>query len=210
MQFKTLLLATAMAATLPSHAALTHNAADILDPNVVDFSAYDGYETMGPETIAPGVIFTGDMGSVLGAFIADLGTNGTWGAGNYFAAGDFIGELRFTFAVGPTQGAGALVNHYALGNLFPFAVVVSAYGDNNQIIESHTVTVDTDPMSVNDGMFIGIVRPTPDIRSISFKGNYVVVDDFTFTTPVPEPETYAMMLAGLGLIGFLARRRKSG
>ena len=26
--------------------------------------------------------------------------------------------------------------------------------------------------------------------------------------PVPEPETYAMMLAGLGLLGFIARRRK--
>lgn len=28
-------------------------------------------------------------------------------------------------------------------------------------------------------------------------------------TPVPEPETYAMMLAGLGLVGFAARRRKA-
>ena len=27
-------------------------------------------------------------------------------------------------------------------------------------------------------------------------------------TPVPEPETYAMLMAGLGLIGFVARRRK--
>jgi hypothetical protein len=28
-------------------------------------------------------------------------------------------------------------------------------------------------------------------------------------TPVPEPETYAMMLAGLGLMGTIARRRKN-
>jgi hypothetical protein len=30
----------------------------------------------------------------------------------------------------------------------------------------------------------------------------------TSMAPVPEPETYAMMLAGLGLLGFMARRRK--
>ena len=28
------------------------------------------------------------------------------------------------------------------------------------------------------------------------------------TPPIPEPETYAMMLAGLGLLGFVARRRR--
>jgi hypothetical protein len=33
---------------------------------------------------------------------------------------------------------------------------------------------------------------------------------YTYTTlPVPEPETYAMLLAGLGLVGAIARRRKS-
>lgn len=31
----------------------------------------------------------------------------------------------------------------------------------------------------------------------------------TNMTPVPEPETYAMLLAGLGLMGFVARRRKT-
>lgn len=207
MHLKTLILAAAMAAALPAQAALTLDAADILDPNVVDFEAYDGYFTTGPETIAPGAVFTGDDGSQLGAYIADLGTNGLWGAGNKFAAGGFIGELRFTFVDGPTRGAGALVNHYELGDILPFAVVVSAYGENNQIIETHTVMVDTDEASLNEGRFVGIVRPTADIRSISFKGNYLVADDFTFTTPVPEPETYAMMLTGLGLLGLVARKR---
>ncbi|MBS0588809.1 MAG: PEP-CTERM sorting domain-containing protein, partial [Proteobacteria bacterium] len=31
---------------------------------------------------------------------------------------------------------------------------------------------------------------------------------FTVITAVPEPETYAMVLAGLGLIGFMTYRRK--
>jgi hypothetical protein len=28
-------------------------------------------------------------------------------------------------------------------------------------------------------------------------------------SPIPEPETYAMLLVGLGLLGFIARRRKT-
>jgi hypothetical protein len=34
------------------------------------------------------------------------------------------------------------------------------------------------------------------------------VRDGDVTSPVPEPETYAMMLAGLGLVSIVARRRK--
>ena len=34
------------------------------------------------------------------------------------------------------------------------------------------------------------------------------LDYSTTTAPIPEPETYAMMLAGLGMLGFMARRRK--
>lgn len=39
--------------------------------------------------------------------------------------------------------------------------------------------------------------------------DYVFVDNVRAVTAVPEPETFAMLLAGLGLIGAMARRRKA-
>ena len=40
-------------------------------------------------------------------------------------------------------------------------------------------------------------------------GNSGAVLDNVSVMAVPEPETYAMLLAGLGLMGFIARRRKA-
>ena len=38
--------------------------------------------------------------------------------------------------------------------------------------------------------------------------SHATLIDIGTVTPVPEPETYALMLAGIGVLGFLARRRK--
>jgi hypothetical protein len=206
MKLHLIILAGLLAAALPARAVLVNSAVAIPAPTVtVDFEAYDGFQTSGPVVLSTAVTFTGDAGSELGAFNRDLGANGLWGVGNRFAASGFVGELRFTFAA-LSGGAGAFVNHFADGVL-PFAVVVSAYGDNNQIIETHTISVNTAVDGYNDGLFLGIARSEADIRSLSFKGVGAVVDNLSIAVPVPEPQTYALMLGGLGLVGWLARRR---
>ena len=48
--------------------------------------------------------------------------------------------------------------------------------------------------------------PTYSGETFGWDGRRVVAGD---VAPVPEPETYAMLLAGLGLIGAVARRRQS-
>jgi hypothetical protein len=202
--------ALAAAAILPAQAALTTNAGDIAGPSIlVDFESFDGLLTSGPVDVAPGIVFTGDSGAELGANSRDLGDNGVWGVGNLFAAGGVAGELRFTFSSGASSAAGAFVSHYAHAALpFPLVVEVSAYGDNNQIIETHSFSVAATALDYNAGQFLGITRASADIRSISFKGVGVVADDLLLTAPVPEPGTWAMLLAGLGAVGVLGRRRR--
>ena len=47
------------------------------------------------------------------------------------------------------------------------------------------------------------------VDSSGYKVGDLVSEGITLTiTPIPEPETYAMLLAGLGLMGFVARRRQ--
>lgn len=49
-----------------------------------------------------------------------------------------------------------------------------------------------------------------DLYPTTFNGTYSTIDDLSFSAvaaPVPEPEIYAMMGFGLGLLGWVGRRR---
>ncbi len=200
-------LATAALASVsaaPVQAALISDVSVIGNAMVVDFDQFDGFETSGPVSVGAGVTFSGTP-STLGAYVADLGSNGTWW-GNFAATGDSdytgFGVLHFTFDNAVTTTAGAFLNSYNGG-----PILVAAYNAAGTMIEAHFVTVDTDEYSWNEGSFFGISRSAAEIRSIAFGGVGLVADNLTFAAPVPEPGTYAMLLAGLGLVGFMTRRR---
>lgn len=102
--------------------------------------------------------------------------------------------------------------------------------DNNFGLTFSGVTLDGSGASVTDpfgdGTMISILTSSTSSNhtlSYSYTGSGTVdTSSFGFTvagqtspvvpssiTPVPEPETYAMMLAGLGALGFMGRRRKT-
>ncbi len=65
-------------------------------------------------------------------------------------------------------------------------------------------------LSAGDYQFTYVPRanPTQEWTPYNDSLNGVFTISGSVLNAVPEPETYALMLAGLGLVGFLARRRK--
>ena len=79
---------------------------------------------------------------------------------------------------------------------------------------------DTDTLWTNETALIGGINENSGrfafryfVADTLVDGNYVGIDNVLVTTeepaPVPEPSTYALLLGGLGLLGFMARRRRA-
>ncbi|MFC0254059.1 FxDxF family PEP-CTERM protein [Massilia consociata] len=87
---------------------------------------------------------------------------------------------------------------------------LALYGENDTLIASGTSqmsgAMDVWSISANNlaagDYYLRVSGNLVSDAGASFGGAVMLA-------PVPEPETYGMMLAGLGVLGFLARRRKA-
>jgi hypothetical protein len=84
--------------------------------------------------------------------------------------------------------------------------VTGAAGFLTQDEESSGVIDVTDALGRNDGnrYFLGVMQAHYSITGELVEGGQM----YLVTQAIPEPQTYAMWLGGLGLVGFLASRRR--
>lgn len=92
---------------------------------------------------------------------------------------------------------------YSVFSNSPGGALASFNGDWSPRVGSSGHTVKTFSFAANTAYWIENPNPLGDNYEFYLSG-------MTVTAAIPEPESYAMLLAGLGLLGFAARRRKLG
>jgi hypothetical protein len=95
---------------------------------------------------------------------------------------------------------------------YEFVLIVRARGSALifPTTEEHIVlsNPNQEPTNIQYNRYLPSNNTVIDITSSRLNSNSSVIT--TVAAAIPEPETYAMMLAGLGLVGWMAKRRRSG
>jgi len=132
-----------------------------------------------------------------------------------FGSGAFIGSMSFdynpdpvaqpvsTFVDSNVDGVTSVDSTSGTGNSgladIDFGTAFGK-GANNRLSQNDWVTWTVSGLGNSD-----LVNMYLHVQGIGDDGNNSA--KYTPLSPVPEPQTYAMLLAGLGLIGYSARRR---
>ena len=125
----------------------------------------------------------------------------------------------FTFTLSPASSFSNITASIDLGSFFGINnISVRLFEGTGPFSMPALVQAWSAPFSAGPGVtgsttVINVAALPSDTYTLEVRGDVVGTFGGSYTgslnvVPVPEPETYAMLLAGLGIIGTIARRRK--
>jgi len=179
---------------------------------VIDFEAFDGLVLNAGGSLTIGdVTFTTGQQLTVGQNSADLEENGVWGAGNKFVSFDHVGKMSLDIGFNGLTTKGVAFDYSIWeDDLDGSALLTARYFDlgNNLIKSTKFIFSPFGAETYDRFQSFGYVSDSANIARVTLTGDGVVFDNLTYSQPVPEPHSIAMLLAGLGMIGALVRRRQ--
>lgn len=134
--------------------------------------------------------------------VAITGNTTNFGQSHVGAAGVFSDTFNFTGVTG---------NFNVNLGLFSFGLSAAQNIDFTSVIFNGT------PLTISNGLFVSTANTlanlnvnTPFTLTVNgISGSNASYSGVLNASAVPEPETYTLMLAGLGLVGFATRRKNN-
>lgn len=163
--------------------------------------------TTTPLTLQPGIVASPAPTSTFAVgYTGNYGfsSNGSWSGASMIGLDQPTGYFTIDFST-PISG---FLGELNWASDYPANDATLAIYGTSGLLE--TLTLENSSGNAVTPGYWGFSRASADITSVRFSNEYIGVRDISITTAaaVPEPEAYALMMAGLVVVGGMSRRQQ--